>query len=516
MKKSVLNLDPKVILEYESNLHEATKNNDAYSMYNIGVMYYTGELGKVDYAMAAEWYEKAADLGLKEAQYNLAFMYDTGKGVKNDFEKAMRLYKLAAEQGDDLAQHNIGVLYTKGEGVPVNLSEAKKWYTKSCYNGNELSCQILKDLTSEEEHRKILEINHLKSIGDKGMFDGKSIKQIKQYLKAQGIEESFSVWQEIKNGYLGVALVAIDYELYDFAENIEELEDIKSGLIDGEFSDFISIAINQVKDGKGKPKCEFKKSNSAFEDNVLDTLSLIDFELGLLENGLNCSENNNESINSGLTVAMVLQGMLVRFGESLRVDGNKFALEVYEKINTTMDKGYSLVEISLLKKDIRSIRNTISKAEDYHKKYIRNEFLGVNKEIEFNKKKISNIKMEIYRIKKTILGIDNKINSLSHNKSKDVDRLRKSILNLEAKYCKIKKARDEGKREDEKSELELEKISRKVEILKNDMNIAKIRHVADTNDKVKKAEAEKEKWLECKENCEKELKNLEAKIDPFR
>lgn len=99
MTKNKLKVEAKVILEYKNYIREAKKNNDTYAMYNIGVMHYTGELGKVDYKAAAEWYEKAANLGLMEAQYDLGFMYDQGQGLKKDFKKAMELYKLAAKQG---------------------------------------------------------------------------------------------------------------------------------------------------------------------------------------------------------------------------------------------------------------------------------------------------------------------------------------------------------------------------------------------------------------------------------
>ncbi|MBE4724310.1 sel1 repeat family protein, partial [Acinetobacter baumannii] len=63
------------------------------------------------YAKAAEWYSKAADQGLAEAQYNLGGMYDKGQGVAQSYAKAAEWYSKAADQGLAEAQYNLGVMY---------------------------------------------------------------------------------------------------------------------------------------------------------------------------------------------------------------------------------------------------------------------------------------------------------------------------------------------------------------------------------------------------------------------
>lgn len=50
-------------------------------------------------AEAVEWYTKAADRGLAEAQHALARCYRDGEGVKTDLAKAKELYEKAAKQG---------------------------------------------------------------------------------------------------------------------------------------------------------------------------------------------------------------------------------------------------------------------------------------------------------------------------------------------------------------------------------------------------------------------------------
>lgn len=58
-------------------------------------------------------------------------MYATGQvGPKNATE-AVQWYRRAAEQDLADAQFNLGVMYTEGEGVPENYIEAYKWLSLS-------------------------------------------------------------------------------------------------------------------------------------------------------------------------------------------------------------------------------------------------------------------------------------------------------------------------------------------------------------------------------------------------
>lgn len=508
-------IDAKVLLEYESYIREATKNNDTYAMYNIGVMHYTGELGEVNYVVAVEWYEKAANLGLKEAQYDLATMYDRGLGVRIDFEKAMELYLLAAKQGDPLAQHNAGISYQNGEGVPVNILEAKKWFAEACYNGHEAACRLLENLSTEEETQRLREIKHLKSLGEKGGLNGKSIKQIKQYLKEQGIVESFAVWKEIKNRYIGIAMSALDHQLYDFAQSVEEMQIIENHCMDDDFSDFVTDALRCLKNGKGKPPREVKNAGDVLEDNILDTLHLLDFELDLLENNLKSCKDDHEDSESLFLSAITMQGMLVRFGDSLRTDKNEIADSLYEKIKLATDEVYRNKELSLVLKDIRSIRNTISKAEKYHKKYVRITFSGSNTDAGSNKIKLSQLKKEWSQIRQDISDFDSKIASTLNSKSQDFKKLSSTILNLEAKYNKLKEAFNKGRRSGKSAELEINKIQKKISKVKNDRNKAKVAHDLYISSEVKRIENEKSKALELKQVREEQIEEYEKGFDPF-
>jgi len=88
------------------------------------------------YAIAAEWYGKAAERGNALAQYELGRQYQLGQGVPKDQAKAVDWYSKAAEQGHPVAQFNLGAAYEEGAGVTKDVSQAVQWYTKSAAQNN--------------------------------------------------------------------------------------------------------------------------------------------------------------------------------------------------------------------------------------------------------------------------------------------------------------------------------------------------------------------------------------------
>ncbi|MBF0158627.1 MAG: sel1 repeat family protein [Magnetococcales bacterium] len=85
---------------------------------------------------ALEWYRKAAEQGLAEAQANLGMMYYLGIGTAEDEKEAFQWLKKAADQGLAEAQRNLSILYAKGHGVALNKEESAKWLQQSNANRN--------------------------------------------------------------------------------------------------------------------------------------------------------------------------------------------------------------------------------------------------------------------------------------------------------------------------------------------------------------------------------------------
>jgi uncharacterized protein len=63
-------------------------------------MYDNGERLQEERAEPAQWYRRAADQRLAEAQTKLGILYDSGEGVQEDDTEAARRFRKAADKGD--------------------------------------------------------------------------------------------------------------------------------------------------------------------------------------------------------------------------------------------------------------------------------------------------------------------------------------------------------------------------------------------------------------------------------
>ncbi len=87
--------------------------------YCQGVIANSGSRGPQDPQAALRHYQKAAEMGLAEAQAVLGVAYERGyAGMKADLRQAASWYEKAAAQGYAGAELNLGQLYMSGNGVP--------------------------------------------------------------------------------------------------------------------------------------------------------------------------------------------------------------------------------------------------------------------------------------------------------------------------------------------------------------------------------------------------------------
>lgn len=89
------------------------------AMHNLGVIYANGR----DMAKAVPWFQKAADLGLKDSQFNLGIIHALGSGVKQDLAVSYKWFALAARQGDPEAEKKQNEV--AGHLDRVNLAAAR-------------------------------------------------------------------------------------------------------------------------------------------------------------------------------------------------------------------------------------------------------------------------------------------------------------------------------------------------------------------------------------------------------
>ena len=96
----------------------AAFKKDPLGMFHLGRCYENGWGTERDEKLAAQYYKKAADAGLAEAQIRYGVCCEEGKGVPQDLDQAERYYTLAGEQGSDDALERLDGLMKKRSGSP--------------------------------------------------------------------------------------------------------------------------------------------------------------------------------------------------------------------------------------------------------------------------------------------------------------------------------------------------------------------------------------------------------------
>jgi hypothetical protein len=128
-------------LEVETTPVPVADRNDAEVQFGLGMQCASGEGVPQDYALAAEWYRKAAAQSHSLAQFNLGVMYAAGQGVEQDDAQSMSWFQKAARQGDAGAQFKLGRGHfcLSIRGLPQDAAESRieayKWYRLATAQG---------------------------------------------------------------------------------------------------------------------------------------------------------------------------------------------------------------------------------------------------------------------------------------------------------------------------------------------------------------------------------------------
>jgi len=112
---------------------------DCEAQFTLGQRYARGMgVAKSD-VVAADWFQRAADLGHIEAQRYLAFAHLHGRGIKKDEAEGVRRLRMAADRGDVPSQRQLGFHYATGSGVPFDPSEGVHWFRLAAEQGDYLA-----------------------------------------------------------------------------------------------------------------------------------------------------------------------------------------------------------------------------------------------------------------------------------------------------------------------------------------------------------------------------------------
>jgi TPR repeat protein len=112
-----------------------TSCHDELDFFQKGMDCYDGNGVPQDYAKAAEWFLRAAELGNSAAQHNLGVMHEHGQGVAQNDEKAFGWFHKSAENKFSQAQFKMAVYYVDGPVVAQDLAKAAEWMQKSAEQG---------------------------------------------------------------------------------------------------------------------------------------------------------------------------------------------------------------------------------------------------------------------------------------------------------------------------------------------------------------------------------------------
>jgi TPR repeat protein len=139
---------------------KAAEQNLAEAQNALGQFYFLNEGGgnlNTNCVEAAKWFRKAALQGNAFAMNNLGVMYDYGRGVPRNWSEAAKWYRKAAELGDASAQGSLGVMYLDGRGVTNDLVQAYAWFVLSAEKGNGIGRNYFYDF----QRRQLLTTNQL-------------------------------------------------------------------------------------------------------------------------------------------------------------------------------------------------------------------------------------------------------------------------------------------------------------------------------------------------------------------
>lgn len=125
---------------------KSAKQGYRFAEYEMGRIYYYGEISPKNYSTSLFWLERAAkQKGIQSemAAYQIGMIYYQGDNFvhqnfflsKEWFEKSIKINKDSIS-----SKHMLATLYLEGKGVKQNYSLAKKWFGEACEQRSQEDC----------------------------------------------------------------------------------------------------------------------------------------------------------------------------------------------------------------------------------------------------------------------------------------------------------------------------------------------------------------------------------------
>ena len=116
---------------------QVIRRRRGYLQFRIGKMYSLGYGADKSPETAAEWFQKAVDMGNPFAAYSFGSLYRRGEGVEQNDKQAFSLFLMAASDKispNAYAMYQLGGMYQNGIGTEQDLKESERWYQRA-YQG---------------------------------------------------------------------------------------------------------------------------------------------------------------------------------------------------------------------------------------------------------------------------------------------------------------------------------------------------------------------------------------------
>lgn len=122
----------------------------------LAVIYLHGDGGyNRNEALAATWFEKAAQQGNAYAAQMLGDFYAEGRGVERNLKLAADWREKSARRGNTRAQLKLGKMYLDGEGVNKDTGQAEYWLNRAAVEGNSEAQFLLGKLYHSRNNKKM-------------------------------------------------------------------------------------------------------------------------------------------------------------------------------------------------------------------------------------------------------------------------------------------------------------------------------------------------------------------------
>lgn len=109
---------------------------DSDALFTLGQYAYVGNLSVQNFAVAADYFRRAAEAGHTDAMTSLGTMHGEGKGVPQSMIEAGRWFKRAAERDNPLGQVSLAQMYLRGlGGGRPDFARALQWHQRAAQLG---------------------------------------------------------------------------------------------------------------------------------------------------------------------------------------------------------------------------------------------------------------------------------------------------------------------------------------------------------------------------------------------